>query len=200
MENFISAISIHASREGSDPALPTYLPGNRRFQSTLPAREATASLDASSARCDFNPRFPRGKRRKSSGPREWKKIFQSTLPAREATYHHFSKPQKDAKFQSTLPAREATDAESSLSILYGISIHASREGSDVLLLRSLPVHIRISIHASREGSDTACYAVPKSYSKFQSTLPAREATTSVGYKWADVYNFNPRFPRGKRLP
>ena len=123
-------ISIHASREGSDFADPRHAAqdsdfnprfprGKRlfkafrvfplvRFQSTLPAREATnghlrakgkiaisihASREGSDqgrsgkrrADTDFNPRFPRGKRlivtyRKKNIP-----LFQSTLPAREAT-------------------------------------------------------------------------------------------------------------------
>ena len=57
-----------------------------------------------------------------------------------------------------------------------ISIHASRGGSDftrVVLDVSLT---NISIHASRGGSDF-----------------------KVGQNTGDIMNFNPRFPRGKRL-
>ena len=79
-----------------------------KFQSTLPAREATFIVPPPVTKIpDFNPRFPRGKRRR----RSWRPLptclFQSTLPAREATY--------------LVPSEPAHKA---------ISIHASREGSD----------------------------------------------------------------------
>ena len=79
-------ISIHASRGGSDIADTELLPHRLEFQSTLPAGEATEprgvgvpegaiSIHASRGGSDhpvsaywlkfanFNPRFPRGKRR-----------------------------------------------------------------------------------------------------------------------------------------
>ena len=34
---------------------------------------------------------------------------------------------------------------------------------------------------------------------FQSTLPAGEATIQSRFLWTFLYDFNPRFPRGKRL-
>ena len=54
-------ISIHASRGGSD--IITKLRNTRhRFQSTLPAGEATQFAIRLSGKRNFNPRFPRGKR------------------------------------------------------------------------------------------------------------------------------------------
>ena len=55
-------------------------------------------------------------------------------------------------FQSTLPAREATNKRLRIGGLNVISIHASREGSDDIVLLNVADFI-ISIHASREGSD-----------------------------------------------
>ena len=57
-------------------------------------------------------------------------------------------------FQSTLPVRGATESVSDNTITTIISIHAPREGSD-LLLENLFDHLSISIHAPREGSDPA---------------------------------------------
>ena len=58
-------------------------------------------------------------------------VFQSTLPVRGATlvYSDFSQV---AKFQSTLPVRGATPLSVAVLGPYSISIHAPREGSDVL--------------------------------------------------------------------
>ena len=77
-----------------------------------------------------------------------------------------------------------------------ISIHASRGGSDHFETRySITFHI--SIHASRGGSDTfTCFSSHSS--RFQSTLPAREATTYSRRINLTSCDFNPRFPRGKR--
>ena len=57
-----------------------------------------------------------------------------------------------------------------------ISIHASREGSDVIVAKTSDEAMNISIHASREGSDL----------------------TPASFRFSTMLNFNPRFPRGKR--
>ena len=125
----------------------------------------------------------------------------------------------------------------------GISIHAPREGSDRIMFRK-PLFLRIiSIHAPREGSDrllhNLLHAPPyfnprsprgerRSFSLllipaklFQSTLPARGATSAISmvakkagisihapregsdrryYRFGQPWNyFNPRSPRGERL-
>ena len=101
-------ISIHASREGSDLVMFPSFAISLRFQSTLPAREATIhDIPQPLAADHFNPRFPRGKRLVAISPRTGAIVFQSTLPAREATYSRLA------------------DVWA-----YIISIHASREGSD----------------------------------------------------------------------
>ena len=146
------------------------------FQSTLPAREATNPYNAyNNDKHNFNPRFPRGKRR-------YPPLFTD----------------RECRFQSTLPAREATWVKEKILIKkIKISIHASREGSDVIRLCTWLEYLDfnprfprgkrhatdvtgvdntpISIHASREGSDGPPFGV-----------------------WLSLADFNPRFPRGKR--
>ena len=80
-----------------------------------------------------------------------------------------------AIFLSTLPARGATIDAVLLGDPLDISIHAPREGSDVLDLISLAANNTISIHAPREGSDV---------------LLGRAGRTGP--------DFYPRSPRGER--
>ena len=82
--------------------------GHFLFQSTLPARGATAQ----------HPDTP------AEG------TFQSTLPARGATAEGTNEA-AEWRFQSTLPARGATGIFWNLVIAVSISIHAPRTGSDV---------------------------------------------------------------------
>ena len=79
-------------------------------------------------------------------------------------------------FQSTLPARGATVYADTDSCKFIISIHAPRTGSDFLagLYDFADV---ISIHAPRTGSDMLNTHSPGWILPFQSTLPARGATT-----------------------
>ena len=102
-------------------------------------------------------------------------------------------------FQSTPPARGATDDLDTAFAALKISIHAPREGGDVVVLskmmreRSISIHapreggdgtpyiihatIEISIHAPREGGDTVIPRNLPAGHGFQSTPPARGATT-----------------------
>ena len=122
-------ISIHAPRTGSDTAVATVLPSTL-FQSTLPARGATAQGQTHTRRLAFQSTLPaRGATRfqiqrrslnaiSIHAPRTgsdakqidyWAEriIFQSTLPARGATWC-LSLTGQPFPFQSTLPARGAT--------------------------------------------------------------------------------------------
>ena len=102
-------------------------------------------------------------------------VFQSTLPAREATWSgRDSSP--TWQFQSTLPAGEATI--STLRQLHMTWIFQS----------TLPA-----------GEATAAERVVFLFREFQSTLPAGEATQQAIAQGVGAMNFNPRFPRGKRL-
>ena len=59
--------------------------------------------------------------------------------------------------------------------------------------------IYISIHAPREGSDVLSVRAICYTARFQSTLPARGATGSARTFFEKRNNFNPRSPRGERL-
>ena len=192
--------------------------GNQAFQSTLPARGATNPLQAA----DDCQRF------------------QSTLPARGATQVEPLPATSRCTFQSTLPARGATPRLLSVCVFAAISIHAPRTGSD----HENPADGNtqgISIHAPRTGSDpwyrqlrmqshhfnprsphgerrascleqfdfeefqstlpargaTSTFPQETGTSQFQSTLPARGATVSP-QKSTRTTNFNPRSPHGER--
>ena len=101
----------------------------------------------------FNPRPPRGGRRGT---------WPAGLPP--------------CLFQSTPPARGATCAVPVSHHAPAISIHAPREGGDEII-RLQSFCIEISIHAPREGGDSRRSWPVRSTWIFQSTPPARGATT-----------------------
>ena len=101
-------ISIHAPREGCDGWLLRSSVGSALFQSTHPARGATASaVVIKFPVCHFNPHTPRGVRRSERTSGSKRSTFQSTHPARGAT--------------SALPVKAK---------VRDISIHTPREGCD----------------------------------------------------------------------
>ena len=100
-------------------------------------------------------------------------------------------------FQSTRPARGATsDSLGSVSLTGYISIHAPREGRDLLLIRRL-CEMHISIHAPREGRDEI--AVMFRVVVCISIHAPREGRDDRGASKAHGgTHFNPRAPRGAR--
>ncbi len=81
-------------------------------------------------------------------------------------------------------------------MLLEISIHASREGSDLVLLATIAI-ATISIHASREGSDLKSGALTaSSMISIHASREGSDIERSVAAPL--VRNFNPRFPQGKR--
>mgnify|MGYP000926818272 FL=1 len=130
-------ISIHAPRTGSDIVLLLSSPKMISFQSTLPARGATA------ARARFAAASA---------------AFQSTLPARGATLH-----MSFDNFESSISIhapRTGSDADPRLKgHALDISIHAPRTGSDCVIL-SARGRASISIHAPRTGSDDYVCIIP----------------------------------------
>ena len=167
-------ISIHASRGGSDQLISAAVPGRSRFQSTLPVGEATGtSLKTMLQRLDFNPRFPWGKRQNT-----------------------FSTAWNGVKFQSTLPVGEATTRILCNVDLIGISIHASRGGSD-FRTNAGDYWQGISIHASRGGSDQT---LPSTAESLTISIHASRGGSDCRVSWhtGRISYFNPRFPWGKR--
>ena len=60
-----------------------------------------------------------------------------------------------------------------------ISIHAPREGGDLCNNKYTQILIDISIHAPREGGDVSLMPSWPGLMEFQSTPPARGATTTI---------------------
>ena len=145
------------------------------FQSTLPARGATAPAGCSGGSgWYFNPRSPHGERPTSSWAMAAHKRFQSTLPARGAT------GQAAAYFRDDR-----------------ISIHAPRTGSDRnMAVRAYPEKIFQSTLPARGATRSATRS--SSSLTFQSTLPARGATVCRAPNRAGTADFNPRSLHGER--
>ena len=101
-------ISIHAPRVGSDVALSNLHKAHRISIHAPRVGSDEPKGGTAQSRADFNPRSPRGERRKTSDTSLGSPRFQSTLPAWGATRHD---------------GRTAADRK--------ISIHAPRVGSDV---------------------------------------------------------------------
>ncbi len=199
LQTFLSKrISIHAPRTGSD----------------------TPQLGGITMTTDFNPRSPHGERppfgRVSRAGRAisihaprtgsdgftniqmfWRHLFQSTLPARGATYKPSEVVATLAYFNPRSPHGERQSMPRPNAAALQISIHAPRTGSDGRMcgFRDLT---DISIHAPRTGSDRTTRRSLPTWSRFQSTLPARGATFSGGGGSCLGYNFNPRSPHGER--
>ena len=79
-----------------------------------------------------------------------------------------------------------------------ISIHAPREGGDALTVSLWYYTESISIHAPREGGDKKSAPLLLRGHKFQSTPPARGATSPAALRSSNCFYFNPRPPRGGR--
>ena len=104
---------------------------------------------------------------------------------------------RPCSFQSTLPARGATVVVPVFFVVFVISIHAPREGSDrqTWSYRYRAAHFNPrSPRGERPGFEIAASATEP----FQSTLPARGATVSQLPPSLTFSNFNPRSPRGER--
>ena len=124
-------------------------------------------------------------------------------------------------FQSTLPARGATDFFRFFYRHSDISIHAPREGSDIVTIGGSEAIDMISIHAPREGSDHVHTLMMRGVNDFNPRSPRgerrvarvlarmeakisihapREGSDICGrQRQAYCVDFNPRSPRGERL-
>ena len=127
-------------------------------------------------RGNFNPRPPRGERHARRHPAVKKEKFQSTPSARRATLFTIFCASSSMDFNPRPPRGERPAFIRLLHTSMLISIHALREESD--LFNKLTGGLTyISIHALREESDR------------RQLLPGPPEG-----------NFNPRPPRGERLP
>ena len=168
------------------------------FQSTLPARGATDNVL-------YN---------------ECYSLFQSTLPARGATLCFLIRISING-ISIHAPRTGSDLTKFAAPFRRRISIHAPRTGSDDTTdggAQASP-HFNprsphgerpsgeivewggadISIHAPRTGSDPSSSANATQSFQFQSTLPARGATTYIIRTRCAKGDFNPRSPHGERL-
>jgi len=100
-------------------------------------------------------------------------------------------------FQSTRPARGATPHQPAQVHNIGVSIHAPRAGRDGLS-EQWNICECVSIHAPRAGRDTETGGSAAAACLFQSTRPARGATSKSCLVESLAECFNPRAPRGAR--
>ena len=145
------------------------------FQSTLPARGATFSLPSMACwMMYFNPRSPHGERHQHQRGHKRYYRFQSTLPARGATYSIRMRLYDCNHFNPRSPHGERPPVP----------------GAKPFLIYFNPR----SPHGERqEGFSLFNHQVP-----FQSTLPARGATTCLQPPSNRLRYFNPRSPHGER--
>ena len=148
----------------------------------------------------FNPRPPRGGRPTTYLPARCSTdYFNPRPPARGATYHGGSPHAAHHDFNPRPPRGGRRKTEIGAQTLYVISIHAPREGGDVKHFFGISGHFVISIHAPREGGDAVAPSLPSpSKRPFQSTPPARGATSLHLLTPRVATDFNPRPPRGGR--
>ena len=172
------SISIHAPRTGSDPCAGKSRDFPTKFQSTLPARGATACAGRNQhgAR-HFNPRSPHGERHGLGYTNLEGLKISIHAPRTGSDVALVGTRRTKRRFQSTLPARGATRRRAVRKGGHIISIHAPRTGSDENDARSGASQEQISIHAPRTGSDRGHLRVHRDAGGFQSTLPARGATS-----------------------
>ena len=147
-------ISIHAPRTGSDEKIAKKCGKGLVFQSTLPARGATAFSPLPHVAVPISIHAPRtGSDAKVAPASRVDLEFQSTLPARGATTPTLTRRRRTTYFNPRSP-----------------------HGERPFRRRSFRRRGYISIHAPRTGSDSAECIMVKFPDGFQSTLPARGAT------------------------
>ena len=170
-----------------------------KFQSTLPARGATAptsSLRGSTTH--FNPRSPHGERpRKCTLPHK-QGIISIHAPRTGSDRSETGEVTRTTPFQSTLPARGATwgrgaSAATGKTHFNPRSPHGERPAG---VREGLVRRRRFQSTLPARGA-TAARVVLFPLAQFQSTLPARGATFWTWF-YGDAHYFNPRSPHGER--
>ena len=169
-------ISIHAPREGGDKTDDDIRPRIRKFQSTPPARGGDDFPEKSCIFIDISIHAPReGGDGKFTENKNAGKDFNP-------------RPPRGGRHRYRLQC---------LVHLY-FNPRPPRGGRPGYQYEDLRLTV-ISIHAPREGGDWLSTRGRKSLELFQSTPPARGATSQFfGLLWA-IIDFNPRPPRGGRL-
>ena len=191
-----------------------------RFQSTPPARGATEHRRQITNGIGISIHAPREGGDDSSADSAAKAfLFQSTPPARGATGTK-NRCRQDAKnFNPRPPRGGRLLSKFTVNQNYNFNPRPPRGGRHVCGPYFFGGMV-ISIHAPREGGDISSWKSDIDKQRFQSTPPARGATSSTGnpsnnspisihapreggdflgkFTVNQNYNFNPRPPRGGR--
>ena len=167
------------------------------FNPRSPHGERLVANLQSSTGCNFNPRSPHGERHRGQNPIQHEANYFNPRSPHGERHQHQRGHKRYYRFQSTLPARGAT--YSIRMRLYDCnhfnprSPHGERPpvpGAKPFLIYFNPR----SPHGERqEGFSLFNHQVP-----FQSTLPARGATTCLQPPSNRLRYFNPRSPHGER--
>ena len=168
------AVSIHAPRAGRDAVVLLTAAVEYGFNPRAPRGARRKARSNGRTRHGFNPRAPRGARRMRLG------VLKSGLV-----------------FQSTRPARGATCVCSRTRSIARVSIHAPRAGRDRIYSTSA---MPTSPFQSTRPARGATFRLQSNHQCqwFQSTRPARGATTWLRHVARCATGFNPRAPRGAR--
>ena len=214
-------ISIHALREEGDFLL-SFLPLSRvLFQSTPSARRATVVLSTVGQKTTyFNPRPPRGGRRRSphatmsfshyfnprpprggrlvAGDRiRGRRLFQSTPSARRATVSALARASSSFYFNPRPPRGGRPIWQAYQGRSTGFQSTPSARRATGRLFQDFRGRY-ISIHALREEGDFTTMPSTLAEAQFQSTPSARRATVKSFLQKPLTKHFNPRPPRGGR--
>ena len=176
-----------------------YVPGVYvGFQSTLPARGATAALPAAYVHgLYFNPRSPHGERRDFANTYVLLYAISIHAPRTGSDGHAAPAPCERDNISIHAPRTGSDRLHHAAPPLWSISIHAPRTGSDhVGTCKPYPIPI-ISIHAPRTGSDQADSLRRYGTSNFNPRSPHGERHDR-GAADAGDGDFNPRSPHGER--
>ena len=172
-------ISIHAPREGGDRCRRGLSPaGTISIHAPREGGDLLVSCSPHGS-CDFNPRPPRGGRRRITQEAGRPKLFQSTPPARGAT-SSLSKGYLPATgFQSTPPARGATSVDAILPIYYQYFNPRPPRGGRLEPVQIGVVRLEFQSTPPARGATKDSADQVMAYA-FQSTPPARGATMTRG--------------------
>ena len=179
----VVAISIHAPRTGSDLHVQAVTGAGRlSFQSTLPARGATFYQNSMPDNSFyFNPRSPHGERLLHEAPRAHQWSISIHAPRTGSDGKGPKKDQKNLDFNPRSPHGERRHLRRVWAYRDQHFNPRSPHGERRIYTHDDGTIVVISIHAPRTGSDSQRIKSHTAQQSFQSTLPARGATSADGH-------------------
>ena len=146
----------------------------------------------------FNPRSPHGERQNDDWSSGKHIYFNPRSPHGERHLRHLLPPSAAVNFNPRSPHGERpgmNKPDARVQNFNPRSPHGERLEAEIPGINAL----LISIHAPRTGSDSTEEWRSALEALFQSTLPARGATSNQQRQGLVARNFNPRSPHGERL-